>query len=61
MPKNLPVLLISGSEDPVGNYGRGVREVYDKLIKNGQKDVSLRLYENKKVIVSLFCLSLHNY
>lgn len=46
MPKNLPVLLISGSEDPVGNYGRGVREVYDKLIKNGQKDVSLRLYEN---------------
>ena len=46
MPKNLPVLLVSGSEDPVGNYGRGVREVYDKLIKNGQKDVTLHLYEN---------------
>ena len=46
MPKNLPVLLVSGSEDPVGNYGRGVREVYDKLIKNGQKNVTLHLYEN---------------
>lgn len=45
MPKNLPVLLIAGSEDPIGNYGRGVREVYDKLIKNGQKDVDLRIYE----------------
>ena len=46
MPKNLPVLLVSGSEDPDGNYGRGVREVYDKLIKNGQKNVTLHLYEN---------------
>lgn len=46
MPKGLPVLLISGSEDPVGKYGRGVREVYDKLTRNGQRNVTLHIYEN---------------
>ena len=27
------MLLVSGSEDPVGNFGKGVREVYRKLKK----------------------------
>ncbi len=27
LPKNLPVLLISGEDDPVGSYGKGVRQV----------------------------------
>lgn len=34
-PKKLPVLLISGGADPVGNYGDGVYEVLDLLSKNG--------------------------
>ncbi len=34
MPKSLPILLVSGEEDPVGNYGKGVREVCDKLKKS---------------------------
>ena len=37
MPKKLPILLVSGADDPVGNYGKGVREVYNKLKKSGNK------------------------
>ncbi len=35
MPKDLPVLLVAGECDPVGNYGKGVREVCEKLKKHG--------------------------
>ena len=31
--KDMPVLLISGKEDPVGDFGKGVKKVYKKLIK----------------------------
>ena len=40
-----PILLIAGDKDPVGNYGKGVQAVYDKLIKNG-KNAQIKLYEN---------------
>lgn len=45
IPKTLKVFLIAGSDDPVGNYGKGVREVYDKLAATGHDNVSLKLYE----------------
>lgn len=45
MRKDMPILLISGAEDPVGDYGKGVTAVYKALKKNGC-DVSLHLYEN---------------
>lgn len=35
MPTSLPVLLVSGEEDPVGNYSKGVLEVEKKLKKQG--------------------------
>ncbi len=35
MPKDIPVLLVSGENDPVGNYGKGVHEVCDKLNSYG--------------------------
>ena len=44
VPKNLPLLIISGDMDPVGNYGKGVRKVYDSLESAGVEDVTLRLY-----------------
>jgi alpha-beta hydrolase superfamily lysophospholipase len=44
VPKGLPILIISGDMDPVGNYGKGVRKVYDALAKAKVKDVTLRLY-----------------
>ena len=46
LEKSLPVLLIAGSDDPVGNYGKGVTTVYKRLLSAGQKQVTLRLYEN---------------
>ncbi len=42
---NKPIFLIAGDKDPVGNYGKGVKAVYDKLIKNG-KNAKIKLYEN---------------
>lgn len=44
MPKALPILLVSGSDDPVGSYGRGVTKVYEKLRKTGHENVRLTLY-----------------
>ena len=46
-PKDLPTLIVSGAEDPVGNYGKGVAEVYDKLEAQGC-DVNLSIYENMR-------------
>ena len=43
-----PVLLIAGSDDPVGNYGKGVKEVYDRLVATGHKNVSLKLYDGAR-------------
>ena len=34
-PKDLPLLLISGDEDPVGDYGQGVRKVETMLKQAG--------------------------
>ena len=42
--KEMPMLIISGEDDPVGNYGNGVRKVYASYSKAGIKDVRLKLY-----------------
>lgn len=39
---SIPVLLVSGSDDPVGGYGKGVTKVYNKL--NHGRNVTLKLY-----------------
>lgn len=44
MPKKLPVLFVSGADDPVGNYGKGVRKVCGDFRKMGMRHVELRLY-----------------
>ena len=44
MPDEIPVLLVAGEDDPVGAYGKGVRQVYNDLRKAGQKDVTIKLY-----------------
>ena len=43
-PKDLPVLMISGAEDPVGNYSKGVQVVYDKLKEAGKDNVTMHIY-----------------
>lgn len=44
LPKELPLLLIAGGRDPVGDYGKGVRKVAERLIGAGLNDVSLHIY-----------------
>ena len=44
VPKELPVLLIAGDQDPVGRYGEGPRQVADWLLGAGLRDVRLKLY-----------------
>ena len=44
LDKSIPVLIVSGDSDPVGDYSKGVKKVYNRL-KNG-RDVTLKLYEN---------------
>lgn len=44
MPKDLPLLVVSGEADPVGAWGKGVRKVDKRLRDAGVTDVTLRLY-----------------
>lgn len=48
VPKELPVLFLAGADDPVGDYGRAVREVYDKFVAHGMQHVSIKLYEGAR-------------
>jgi alpha-beta hydrolase superfamily lysophospholipase len=44
VPRTTPVLIISGTEDPVGGYGQGPKEVYRRLFAAGHHDLTLSLY-----------------
>ena len=44
MRKDLPVFFIAGGDDPVGNYGKGVRQAVRAFQKAGLRDVSVRIY-----------------
>lgn len=45
VPKSLPIFLIAGTDDPVGAYGEGVREVFLKLQDEEINELKLKLYE----------------
>lgn len=44
MPRQLPVLFVSGEEDSVGDYGRAVKAVYDSFVRLGMEHVQMKLY-----------------
>lgn len=46
MDKIIPILLISGEDDPVGNMSKGVKKTYAKYKKSGIQDVKMILYPN---------------
>ncbi len=48
MNKSMPVLFISGDQDPVGAQGKGVQQVYDKFVKVGMEDTEICLFENDR-------------
>lgn len=45
IPKDLPMLMISGLDDPVGEYGEGVKRAF-KSYHGYLEDIDLRLYED---------------
>ena len=44
MPKNLPVFFLAGEDDPVGNYGRDVKQVCESFKELGMENVQMKLY-----------------
>ncbi|MDR2519572.1 MAG: alpha/beta hydrolase [Eubacteriaceae bacterium] len=46
-PKGLPALLVSGREDPVGGYGKGVLKTYRQLLRNGV-NAHIKLYDGAR-------------
>ena len=47
MPKNVPVLLVSGEADPVGDFSEGVEKVHNGLIRAGVRS-EMKIYENAR-------------
>ncbi len=48
MPKDIPILMISGAKDPVGDFGKGVTKIYNIYKQAGVEDIKLKLYENAR-------------
>lgn len=42
--RDMPMLFISGEDDPVGGFGKGVKKVYKQFQKLHMTDLSLKLY-----------------
>ncbi len=46
IPHELPILLISGAMDPVGDYSNGINLIADKLNQTNHTNVTVKLFEN---------------
>lgn len=46
IPKDLPVTILYGDGDPVGDYGKTVEKLYKVYKKNGMSNVQIKKYEN---------------
>lgn len=44
IPKNLPILFISGTDDPVGNFGKSIPKIVSQWQKQGLKNITSILY-----------------
>lgn len=70
-PKGIPLLLISGAMDPVGEYGKGPALTYKRYVKAGVADVEMALYEggrhelfhevNRRQIIEELLVWLHKH
>lgn len=48
IPRRLPIFLVSGDQDPVGDMGVGVKKVYRQYEQAGLYDITWKLYENDR-------------
>ena len=46
MNKKIPIFLLSGDKDPVGEFGKGVIKTFDILRKAGIENVDIKLYKD---------------
>lgn len=44
VPKNIPILLTSGDMDPVGGFGKGIKEINEKLLATEHSKTKMILY-----------------
>ena len=48
IPKGLSVAFVAGKNDPVGDFGKGVKKVWKRYKESGMQDVKMRLYEEDR-------------
>jgi len=48
IPVNLPVYLIYGTDDPVGDYGKTIEKLYEIYKNNGITNLSIKAYEGDR-------------
>lgn len=48
IPPELPIFMVSGAADPVGEYGEGVKRAFRSLQEVGIRDLSMKLYDGDR-------------
>lgn len=48
LPAELPILFVAGAEDPVGNYGEGVRKAFMIYKENTDCQIDIKIYEGDR-------------
>lgn len=48
MDKELPILFISGKDDPFGEYGKGIKHLARLYKRVGIKHITVQLYKHKR-------------
>jgi alpha-beta hydrolase superfamily lysophospholipase len=48
MDKELPVIFMSGAKDPVGNFGKDVKNVYEDFKVMGMKYLDIKIYDDDR-------------
>lgn len=48
IPKKLPILITSGADDPVGNWGEGPQKLYDTFLNLDMTKTQLKLYNKDR-------------
>lgn len=46
IPKDLPIYIFSGDKDPVGKFGKGVINLFNRYKNLGVKDIKYKLYKD---------------
>jgi len=44
IPMHLPILFLSGTKDPIGSFGKGVRQIYDQYRKHNIQNLEILLF-----------------